>query len=293
MTLRITPLTDPAPRASGYRLVWQATGEEDYPLGSAGLVVHTAPGLDHSAHLDIRVHPAERRRGVGTRLLAAALAAARESDRRSLVGWVRADSPGGAFLEGHGFSPVLSFVHTRLELAEVDPAGLAGGIQQPHPGYRLTSWDGLVPDDLAAAYLAALGAMDDQPTGDEEAGAMVWDLDRLETAVAAIDRRGERLHTVAAVDESDGTVAGFTELVCPVDGGGEGRHYGTGVLPRHRGRGLARWMKLASIAAARERHPDLAGLLTDTAEENHAMRRVNDALGYRTTHTATEYRLSL
>ena len=38
--------------------------------------------------------------------------------------------------------------------------------------------------------------------------------------------------------------------------------------------------------------PDLA-LLTDTAEDNAPMRQVNDALGYRPTHTAVEYQLDL
>jgi hypothetical protein len=52
-------------------------------------------------------------------------------------------------------------------------------------------------------------------------------------------------------------------------------------------------MKAASIRRARERHPRLAGLLTDTAESNAPMRAVNDALGYLPTHRAVEYQLDL
>lgn len=70
---------------------------------------------------------------------------------------------------------------------------------------------------------------------------------------------------VAAVDVSDGMIAGFTELVLPGGGRGDGQHYGTGVLPEHRGQGLGRWMKAEVIRQAVECHPDLAGLLTDTA----------------------------
>jgi len=65
------------------------------------------------------------------------------------------------------------------------------------------------------------------------------------------------------------------------------------VLPEHRGRGLARWMKAASIRRARERHPDLAGLLTDTADSNAPMLAVNASLGYVPTHQAVEYQLDL
>jgi hypothetical protein len=52
-------------------------------------------------------------------------------------------------------------------------------------------------------------------------------------------------------------------------------------------------MKAASIRRARERHPELAGLLTDTANSNAPMLAVNEALGYVPTHRAVEYQLDL
>ena len=128
---------------------------------------------------------------------------------------------------------------------------------------------------------------------DTDYGTVTWDVDRVRAAVRAIEQRGELLHTVVAVDASDGSVAGFTELVVPGDGTGEAQHYGTGVLPEHRGRGLGRWMKAESVRQARRRHPELVGLLTDTADNNHAMKNINDSLGYRPTHTALEYQLDL
>ncbi|MFI5530208.1 GNAT family N-acetyltransferase [Kitasatospora sp. NPDC051853] len=293
MSVRITALTDPQPSASGYRLVWLAVAEEGHPVGSAALRMFTGPGQDHAAELDVQVHPGERRRGVGSLLLEAAVAAAREDGRRSLATWAGADSPAALFLPARGFEVVQTYVHTRLPLGEVDLGEVVAGIEQPHPGYRLTSWEGLVPDSLAATFVASRRAMDDTPTGGADSGTMVWDLDRVRTAVTAVERRGDRLHTVVAVDASDGSIAGFTELVVPGDGTGDGQHYGTGVLPGHRGHGLARWMKLASIHHARRQYPDLAGLLTDTADDNPFMRRINDSLGYLPTHTAHEYRLAL
>lgn len=52
-------------------------------------------------------------------------------------------------------------------------------------------------------------------------------------------------------------------------------------------------MKAASVLRARERHPDLRGLLTDTADNNPHMRHINHALGYAPTHTSYEYQLDL
>lgn len=65
------------------------------------------------------------------------------------------------------------------------------------------------------------------------------------------------------------------------------------MLPEHRGHGLARWMKAAAILHTRDRHPGVSGLRTDTADNNAATRRVNDALGYLPTHRSALFQLDL
>ncbi|MEV6550327.1 GNAT family N-acetyltransferase [Streptomyces sp. NPDC051597] len=293
MSPRITALTDPAENSAGRRLAWLASDAEGSPVGSAFLRLFTRPGQDHLAELDIQVHPVERRAGVGSRLLEAAVEAGRREGRRSVIAQAEAGSPGDAFLPARGFHKVLTLTCTRLSLGEADLAALARAVGTPHPGYRLTSWEGTVPDELADTFVASRRAMDDMPMGATDFGTVVWDLDRVWAAAAAVAGRGELLHTVAAVDASNGSVVGFTELVVPGDGTGDAQHYGTAVLPGHRGHGLAHWMKAASIHQARTRHPRLAGLLTDTADNNPHMRRVNDELGYVPTHSAHEYQLDL
>ncbi|WP_406491240.1 GNAT family N-acetyltransferase [Streptomyces sp. NBC_01604] len=293
MTLRITPLADPEVRASSRRLAWLASGADEVPLGSAFLRLFTREGQQHLAELEIAVHGAERRRGVGTRLLDAAVAAAREEQRRSVLAQAEQGSAADSFLAARGFRRVLGLTFTRLPLADADLAGLEKLVRLPCPGYRLTEWDGTVPDELARSYADSRRAMDDMPMEDTDYGTVVWDVERVVAAAEAVAQRGELLHTVAAVDASDGSVVGFSELVVPGDGRGDGRHYGTAVLPEHRGHGLARWMKATSILRARARHPELAGLCTDTADGNAPMRAVNDALGYVPTHRAVEYQLDL
>ncbi|MEU5403800.1 GNAT family N-acetyltransferase [Streptomyces sp. NPDC005963] len=293
MPFQITHLTDPGPPAASRRLVFLASDTSGFPVGSASLRLFTPAGQRHLAELDLHVHPVDRRLGIGTRLLDAVVTRAKEEQRRSVVAQADAGSPGDAFLSARGFRRVLSLTFARLPLPHVDIDALAEQVEEPRPGYRLLSWLGSVPDELAEGFAASRSAMDDMPVDSTDYGTVAWDVDRVRAAAEVIEERGDLLRTVAAVDEVSNRIVGFTELVVPGDGRGDAQHYGTGVLPQHRGRGLGRWMKAESIRQARADHPGLGGLLTDTAESNTPMRRINDALGYAPTHRAFEYQLDL
>ncbi|MEU6660134.1 GNAT family N-acetyltransferase [Streptomyces sp. NPDC046821] len=292
MTPRLTPLTDPACGPDSRRLAWLASDADGNPVGSAFLRLIDRDGQRHLAELSLQVHPAERRRGVGTRLLDAATTAAREDGRRSLIAPADDGSPADPFLAARGFRRVLSLTYARLPLADADVPALKRTAGTAHAGYRLIAWEGTVPDRLAQTFAASRRAMDDMPMDDTDYGRVEWTVDRVRAAAAAVEKRGELLDTVAAVD-ADGSIVGFTELVVPGDGTGDGQHYGTGVLPEHRGHGLARWMKAEAILRARVRHPHLGGLLTDTADSNTYMRAVNDSLGYAPTHRTYQYQFDL
>ncbi|MEW2131968.1 GNAT family N-acetyltransferase [Streptomyces sp. NPDC005435] len=279
MSSRITPLTDPAHGANSRRLAWPASDADSIPLGTAFPRLFNSPEQKHLAELTLQVHPAERRRRIGSQLLDAAVAAARDDARRRVIAQAEAGSTGDHFLPAHGFRKVLTRRFARLQPADADTSALARIIERPHPGHRLTSWHGTVPDDLAETFAAARRAMDDMPMDDTDYGIVAGDGDGDgdgdgggdgggdgdRAAAKAVEQRGDHLHTVAAVDTSDGSIAGFTELVVPGNGTGDAQLYGTGVLPEHRGHGLGRWMKAESIRHAHERYPDLGGLLTDTA----------------------------
>ncbi|MET8290791.1 GNAT family N-acetyltransferase [Streptomyces sp. NPDC005132] len=293
MSLLITPLTDPEPAPSSRRLAWLAADSAGVPVGAAFLRLFTKEGQEHLAELEVTVHPAERRRGAGGRLLDAAVSAARAEGRRSLVAQAAHGSPGDLFLAARGFRRVLALTYARLPLAGADLVRIDGIAERPHPGYALTHWEGTVPPHLARTYADSRRAMDDMPMEETDHGTVVWDVARVVAAAEAVAKRGESLHTVAAVDRADGSIVGFSELVVPGDGRGDAQHYGTGVLPEHRGHGLGLWMKAESIRAARRRHPELEGLLTDTADSNAPMRGINDALGYLPTHRAVEYQFDL
>ena len=279
MTIRLTEVT------AGDRAGWLAVAEGGHPVGTA--LLRLPP--EGPAELDLHVHPADRRVGTGTRLLDAGAGSVRAAGRPALLcGPVDEGSAGERFLVARGLRPVLRLTYTRLDLA-------AARLPDPErrPGYRLVAWSGTVPDALAESFALSRRAMDDMPMDEMGAAPQAWDVDRVRAVAAAVADRGDHLDTVAAVDEADGSVAGFTEVVVPGSGRGDGLHYGTGILPEHRGRGLAAWLKAEAIRRVRASFPELSGLVADTADSNATMRSVNERLGYEPTHRSVIYRLDL
>jgi ribosomal protein S18 acetylase RimI-like enzyme len=280
MIARVIALTDP----STSNPAWIAEGDDGRPLGTA--YVYALAGSD-SAELRITVHPADRRTGVGARLLREAVASATERGLTALLGQpVREGSEGEAFCVAAGLRRVLALTYTRLALSEWN------GTPAAVDGYRLVHWEGTVADELAETFARSRQAMDDMPMDDAAWTPDNWDVERLHWVADAVAKRGEILLTTAVIGPDD-EIAGFTEVVVAGDGIGDGQHYGTGVLPEHRGRGLARWLKAAQIEEVRARFPKLDGLLADTADSNAAMRRVNDSLGYLPTHRSLLYQVDL
>jgi GNAT superfamily N-acetyltransferase len=279
LSIRLTPLTDPDFRPFSRRIAWLAADGDGNPVGSAFLRLNSRESHSDLAELELNVHPAERRHGIGSQLLDAVVTAARDHDVRTLLADARVDSAADRFLEHHGFTVGLTLIYAQLRLASADTVPVEGP-----EGYRLVSWAGVVPDEWAQTFTDARAGMDDAPTGGIAYGEDTWDVERTRYAAQVIEQRGEHLGTVAAVEESTGAIVGFTELVVPGDGNGEAQHYGTAVLPPHRGRGLALWMKAEQIRQVRSGFPGLDALLTDTVSTNAPMLRVNERLGYHPMH---------
>ncbi|MEU9086243.1 GNAT family N-acetyltransferase [Streptomyces sp. NPDC048357] len=283
-------LTQPA--LGSRRLTWLATGADGVPVAVAGLRLFTSPGQEHLSELELHVDPAHRRRGTGSLLLAAAVAACRAENRRSLITAAAADGPGEAFGEQRGFRPALTLDHLILRLGEPPEAGLPRTADTAPPGYRQARWTGTVPDELADAFAAAKNAMNDMPIGDLDYGSVAWDADRVRAMAKVVADRGDTLLTLAAVHD-DGTMAGYTEILLPRGRGPRAQQYDTAVVPAHRGHGLGLWVKAAMVRHLRAEHPDVVEIETDNADDNVHMLAVNHRLGFRSYRRTREFQLDL
>lgn len=281
-----------APGSRSRLVLWLVRGAKDEPVATASLRLFHDPGQRHLAQLGLIVHPAYRRLGTGSRLLATVTEAATGAGCRSLVTEVTAGTTGEGFLATRDFVPVLRLTWLRLALDEV-PEHIGELAKVPRPGYRLTSWEGVVPDGLAESFARARQGMADMPTGELDLGEVRWDAARVREAAEVVSRRGELLLTVAAVCEADDSIAGYTELVLPAGTATRAQQYDTSVRPAHRGHGLGLWMKAEMLRLVRERHPHLTEIQTDNADDNRPMLAVNTALGFRPSRRTVEYQLRL
>lgn len=254
-------------RSRGSR--WQAMAPRGFVVGAATLRPVIPFGLDSllpavpalkpsAADVGLYVEPVWRRRGIGSRLLAAVRE--RAVAPRLLID-VAADSPGEAFCRRHGFRHTESRRHDLLTYCDVHEAWLGELIDAGHPGYRLAHWSG----DLS-------------------------DVSEVETLLRSPSRPGNALLTVA---EADGELAAYAMAVVDAPPQPRARQYGPTVSPGHRGRRLDHWVNAALIQRLRETHPHVNEIRTHTAEGDPDLLATREDLGFHPVRRTHLYELAL
>jgi GNAT superfamily N-acetyltransferase len=250
---------------------------------------------NENAHLlDVSVHvlPERRREGIGRRLLAERVEAARADARRSLTLPAPEGSPAESFAVSVGAERGIVERHSVLELADVDWE-LVDRSAPPTAGYRIESWTGLAPEDLLPSLARAVESMDDAPKGTLDIAFATWTDDMVRASHALSSARGYRRLVVAAVHEASGEVAGFTEIQIAPGRDEYAEQNDTVVVPAHRGRRLGMSMKATMLQRLRVEEPTVRTISTWNAEENRWMLAVNVALGFRKAEPWGMYQLTL
>ena len=246
-------------------LAWEA-GE---PAGGAFLTRYGGSGSLVVGYVLVR--PAFRRRGIGSALFGALVAAAREDGIESFYG-EHATPDGAAFARAVGAVDEQLHVLSVLELrgAELPPPQLPAGAE-------LRSWIGGAPDDVVESLVRARNAMADAPVPggqvmprwtveeqrrDEER----WLVRRMPQHVTVVLERSEVV-ALTGIRVPDGAA----RLVFTDD---------TATVPHARRRGLAVAVKLASLRRLRGERPDVQRVATQNAGPNEAMLAVNRKLGF-------------
>jgi mycothiol synthase len=215
------------------------------------------------AHAHLVVVPAARRRGVGSALLDAASARARELGKAELEGEAtESDIESRSFFERRRYRLVGGEQAVALDLSVHDPVP-----PQPPRGVAVVS-RAERPDVVDGMFAVALEAERDIPglSGDRTPEQFrAQDIDRPSL-------RPELTFVALAADD----LVGYAVL----HGFGADAHHGlTAVKRAWRGRGVATALKRAQIRAAKQ--AGFARLVTQSETRNVPMRNLNEKLGYR------------
>ncbi|HUA95693.1 MAG TPA: GNAT family N-acetyltransferase, partial [Acidimicrobiales bacterium] len=252
----------------------------------AGMVELPRHDNTHLAQLTVEVHPAARRRGVGTELLAACERVAIDDGRRTVWGWDEQRLPaarGPTFAEARGYALVRDEVRRELSVP-VDPRRartLGAGALVRSGRYEVVSFISSWPDEWVEdrAYFGRLMSTE-VPLGGWAGQEERWDRHRVRRQEGLVDRMGRELVVSVARHRASGRPVGFTELSVSRSVPEIAYQWDTLVLPEHRGHRLSLLVKLANLRLLRQISPSTTVVVTWNAEANGPMIAVNDALGY-------------
>jgi len=246
----------------------------------------------HLAMLDVTVHPAVRRQGLGRDLLEVGLDQARAASRGTV--WVEGfdTAPARGFAARHDLQPAITEVNRRQVLHDIDlddVSSIVADAAEHATDYDLLRVTGPVPADLMDQMVVLVAAINDAPMDDLEFEDEVFSPERLRAFDAAQEAKGGRLYRVLARHRATGVLAGHTIVAVDSEHPWHAGQLDTSVLAGHRGHRLGLLLKGTMVQWLAEAEPQLLEVDTWNAASNAHMIAVNERLGYQVVATATCY----
>jgi len=229
-------------------------------------------------HLEVKVDPDARRRGLGTALYEELIATARERKAvQVVVGVKESMTEGVEFALHRGFHETKRDWESRLDVNHFDPAAFAEAPRRvAAEGITITTLAAELsrdPDVLAAVYAADCDCARDVPMTDgfTPIAFEQWQKEVLESPAATPDAY------YLAVGP-DGRYLGLSNLWRSIEDPTFIWQGLTGVRREARGKGIAMALKLRTVEYAREH--GIREIKTWNDQRNRAMLRINEAMGF-------------
>jgi GNAT superfamily N-acetyltransferase len=263
--------------------LWWTPGE--VPGGLAGGYWLQLPDVENldSARLDLFVHPAARRRGLGGALLRHALERAVDNGRSRVSGSVIQGAAGEAFARQAGATIGLAEIRRVLDVSRVPAQHIARCREKATAaaaGYSLVSWRGRTPDGYLKGVVAMSSAMNDAPAM-PSAEPEIWEEQRVRDRKDGwIETVGWRAYSLGAICDPTGEMVALTELAVDPGVPGWGFQSDTVVARSHRGHRLGMLAKAAMLQWLAEAEPQLEQIVTYNAAPNSHMIAINAELGF-------------
>jgi GNAT superfamily N-acetyltransferase/RimJ/RimL family protein N-acetyltransferase len=235
------------------------------------------------ALVQLTVHPARRRGGIGTALLRHAADRAAAAGRKVLSSEIQEGSPGKEFALRMGATLGIVEVRRIQDLARI-PQGTIARLHATAAGaasgYSLVRWAGVVPEERVDQVAVLHEALNDSPM-DATVEPAVWTPERVRGRMnTRIARSPMRRYSLAASHDDTGEMAALTVVTVDPDVPDWGHQQITAVTRAHRGYRLGLLVKTAMLGWLAETEPRLAHIETWNAGANEHMIAINESLGY-------------
>jgi GNAT superfamily N-acetyltransferase len=257
-------------------------------VGAGSFLLPGGPG-DTDAEVWVGVLPEGRRGGVGSAVVAAMEARARELGCSRVVldqTSPREDGlPGSQFCVAMGCRQSQLVLGLRLDLPV--PAGTLTPLQEratsaSDAAYEiLTAWDEIPADWLDDRAHLASELSTEAPDAAIDHDGEHWDAERVRTLWLSRLAGGGRAVESVAIDRATGQLVAFSDLVAYASMPHVASQSDTVVLDEHRGHRLGLAVKLANLRTLAEELPDITAVRTWTAIDNTHMLAINRELGFR------------
>ena len=255
--------------------------DDDRLVGEVAVELPRRDNTD-AAVLRGEVHPAVRRRGVGTALLDEALAFADARGRRRVRAGAYLGSPGTAVLRTWGFTATGLNAVRRLDVHDSEPGTwdrLHAEALEHAGDYELVRQVGSTPPERYDDLVRLHDAINDAPSTDPATEPDAWDAQRLADYEAAMEGRRMTLYRVLARHRPTGEWAGQSMLCVDEFAPGHAFQEDTSVVRAHRGHRLGLLMKTEMLRWLARVRPEVRQVDTWNAVTNHHMIAVNERLG--------------
>ena len=293
----LTGFTLPDIRAfARYRSRWKrydllAAREPGGPILGVGMMELPQRDNVRSAEVTVAVHPAHRRRGVGTAIVEGMAEHGRIDGRDVLNSIVDvpldqvADHPSLFFAPKVGFEPMLdgNVRHLSVPMDTARMVALRAEVAQARDAdaYRVLTFEAPWPAEYVRDQCALFKCMStDEPHGDEGHEEEIWDAERVEENDALRVARGARFLVAVAQHVATARLVACTELAINTGSPEQAWQLLTVVEPGHRGHRLGLAIKLANIDQLGERAPEVRVVVTGNASVNAPMIAVNEMMGF-------------
>jgi GNAT superfamily N-acetyltransferase len=281
---------------SGERQELFAAYEEGRMVGNGTLWSFLLDNRDKVA-FRVGVDVTERRRGVGRALVERLEQTARNDSRSLMMGDAilpfdqREGHPYRRFAEACGFELCDYQVVRHLPLPVPDEQ-IREWIDEAaphHPGYRLETFVGAVPDDLVPSLCVLLGQLAvDAPSGTVEFEEETITAQRYAEMVASAKAMGRvRYETVALTP--DRQVVAQSTLALSLEHNTTVYQWGTFVHREHRGHRLGLGTKAVNLRAVEAARSDLTRVVTENGETNGHMVSINERMGFVPIEVSAEF----